>query len=264
MWPTDSPPCRTGAPRKDITGFTGTGGRSSGRPRLRRWPCKSRTRTDSRSPRRASKSFIPPGMSQTLRTCSGSMPEARKAWGSPASSSRVIAPYRASVSARALSRTPCSTVSTSRLSLMRRLASLNRDRRSRNAWFSRARFSACMSPSEEGGRSPLGSPPTVGNRLRSRQSVNITRNGAAGKGEIHQEVTTTALKITIRSPWVRFIYIADRAGNANRGFERINGPLSTPTPPTLEERSPGASRRVAWQTERGPMALAVGIATERA
>ena len=48
----------------------------------------------------------------------------------PDSSKAIIPPNRAPVSARALSMTSCSTVSGSRLSLTRRLASLNRVSRS--------------------------------------------------------------------------------------------------------------------------------------
>ena len=48
---------------------------------------------------------------------------------------------RASVSDRADSRTPCSTVSKSRLSFMRRLASVSRDSRSRSSAISRSRSS---------------------------------------------------------------------------------------------------------------------------
>ena len=57
----------------------------------------------------------------------------RQADQPPASSRVVMAPKRAPVRSRALSITSCRTVSGSRLSLMRRLASLRRDSRSRSA-----------------------------------------------------------------------------------------------------------------------------------
>ena len=65
----------------------------------------------------------------------------------PDSSKAVIPPNRAPVSDRALSMTSCSTVSGSRLSLTRRLASLNRVSRSRSSVISRRCSSAsCIFP----------------------------------------------------------------------------------------------------------------------
>ena len=58
-------------------------------------------------------------------------------WGCPESSMVVITPYRASVSAQALLTTSCRTVLRSRLELMRRLAALSLEMRSRSASFSR-------------------------------------------------------------------------------------------------------------------------------
>ena len=60
-----------------------------------------------------------------------------KSWGCPESSIVVITPYRAPVSARALSTTSCRTVLTSRLALMRRIAALSREMWSPSAAFSR-------------------------------------------------------------------------------------------------------------------------------
>ena len=60
-----------------------------------------------------------------------------KSWGCPESSMVVITPYRAPVSARALSTTSCRTVLTSRLALMRRIAALSREMWSPSAAFSR-------------------------------------------------------------------------------------------------------------------------------
>ena len=66
-------------------------------------------------------------------------PEVTKSCGAPASSMVAMAPKRAPVSDRALSTTSRSTVSRSRLALMRRLAVLSAELRSRSASFSRLR-----------------------------------------------------------------------------------------------------------------------------
>ena len=69
----------------------------------------------------------------TLSYAGGIAPEVTKFCGAPASSMVVMPPKRAPVSARALSTTSVSTVSRSRLALMRRLAALSAARRARSA-----------------------------------------------------------------------------------------------------------------------------------
>ena len=83
--------------------------------------------------RKCSKSRGPSGHS-AMRRCSASVkPEVTKSCGAPASSMVAMAPKRAPVSARALSTTSFSTVSRSRLALMRRLAALSAETRARSA-----------------------------------------------------------------------------------------------------------------------------------
>ena len=75
--------------------------------------------------RKNSKSRGPSGHSTMSRCSSAVKPEVTKSWGAPASSMVAMAPKRAPVSARALSTTSFSTISRSRLALMRRLAALS-------------------------------------------------------------------------------------------------------------------------------------------
>ena len=156
MLPTDSPLWRTGAARKVRTSLTGIGGRNSGRPISRVWLWKSRSRRGSLIPRNATKNLMPSGIFQNCRLCSGVIPEATQSSISPVLSLSVITPYREPVSTRALSRTPPKTVSKSRVSLMRRLASLNRDSRSRSVFTSRSNTSVRLIFSSASGGSHSG------------------------------------------------------------------------------------------------------------
>ena len=81
------------------------------------------------------------------------MPEKTKSRGCPESSIVTMTPYREPVSTRALSTTSCRTVSTSRVSLTRTLASLSLERRSRCASSSRL-SSSCVSIPRRFGRRP--------------------------------------------------------------------------------------------------------------
>ena len=79
------------------------------------------------------------------RCCSASvMPEVTKSCGAPASSMVAMAPRRAPVSDCALSTTSRSTVSRSRLALIRRLAALSAEMRSRSAAISRRSSSGAL------------------------------------------------------------------------------------------------------------------------
>ena len=109
MLPTGAPRWRIGAPRKVFIG-----GWFSGKPTEREWPVRSANRSGSRISGRSSS-----GLRSSAVT-----PEVMNCRTRPESSNTLTAPYRASVSERALSTTSRSTVSRSRLSVMRRLASL--------------------------------------------------------------------------------------------------------------------------------------------
>ena len=78
------------------------------------------------------------------RCCSSVKPEVTKSCGAPASSMVAMAPKRAPVSDRALSTTSRSTVSRSRLALIRRLAALSAEMRSRRAAISRRSSSGTL------------------------------------------------------------------------------------------------------------------------
>ena len=85
--------------------------------------------------------------SDTLRQAPALEVTRRESWGAPASSMVAMAANRAPVSARALSTTSLSTVSRSRLALMRRLAALSAEMRARSASFSAAVGSRSVIPS---------------------------------------------------------------------------------------------------------------------
>ena len=112
------------------------------KPMLRMCASRSGTRRGSEMLVRDWKMRSPSGTSQSCSDSSLLSPEERKSCNAPPWSMRVITPWRAPVSEHAESSTPCSTWSKSRLSLMRRLAWLRRDRRSRSASISRSRWFA--------------------------------------------------------------------------------------------------------------------------
>ena len=104
-------------------------------------PTRSVNRTGSGRSRRCSNSLTLCGHAASSSSSSGVKPEVRKSCGTPASSTRTSAPQRAPVSARALSITSSSTVSRSRLALIRRMAALRVALRARSASISRFRSS---------------------------------------------------------------------------------------------------------------------------
>ena len=110
-----------------------TGGWPSGKPSALVWSAASRSRSGPCTELKYSNSLGPSLSASIASRSSGDRPEVMKSSSPPSSSRVVMAPKRAPVRARALSITSCRTVSGSRLSLMRRLASLRRDSRSRSA-----------------------------------------------------------------------------------------------------------------------------------
>ena len=87
--------------------------------------------------RRCSKSRGPSGHATSAPTSSSESPEVTKSTSPPPASTVVITPWVAPVSARALSTTSRSTVSRSRLELMRSTVPLSRAKRSLSDRFSR-------------------------------------------------------------------------------------------------------------------------------
>ena len=106
---------------------SGTEGRNVGMFNSLRWLPIFGTRRGSARPLRYSKNPSPSGMSQNPWCSSPVRPETMNVGCWKTSPGMVIAPYCDAVSSRALSTTSCSTVSKSRLSLMRRLASVRRE-----------------------------------------------------------------------------------------------------------------------------------------
>ena len=98
-----------------------------------------------------------------MARCSASVkPEVTKSCGAPASSMVAMAPKRAPVSDRALSTTSRSTVSRSRLALIRRLAVLSAEMRSRSASFLRLRSRSVIRSSLHPLRAALPARPGTG------------------------------------------------------------------------------------------------------
>ena len=113
-----------------------------------------------------------------MARCSASVkPEVTKSCGAPASSMVAMAPKRAPVSDRALSTTSRSTVSRSRLALIRRLAALSAEMRSRSAAISRRSSSGGFTAAPRRGAESV---------RRSRERDRTGRVDAAGNTATYQ------------------------------------------------------------------------------
>ena len=128
---------------------------------------------------RYSKIFGPSGSANNCWVSSLVRPEAKKSSTCPLSSRVTITPHRASISDRALSKISCNTVSRSRLSLMRRLASLNLERRL-CGW---SRSSVFFNGSPPSG---CGIPVVVGSSGRRLMMQRDSRRGRPWRGQSYR------------------------------------------------------------------------------